>query len=554
MSAGAASAELLQRPPGELRDAVRQTLLAQPLYETLSAEDRRVIAHSLVRIAHAGRLLEDEVATPAPATARTVALSRAMSASDELGGKAVASMAGATRNMINAISFPRFVNELITGVFKAMLETNQQQLQQYVALVRGVSQSLDGFAALGGDDDMAKRWLADQFPQSFAIEAPDPEDKPDPGEKPPPLQLVTRGPPPSQDALRAALSLEPGEDVPSSGGPELIAFVRRSLARNRQQMLATMVQMGMQRIVIDSGRISAGMRFHIDAASAAAEQRHTGVDTRTTIGASGSVGFGWWSASASLSSTIGYVSTTDTQTREEVNAAADLTSSVELHFRTDQVPLDRIASQQTVQRLQLNTLNPERELQIAAETDRARISANQGLETARTGRPAAPLAPMPTSAPPAAPALDPAAVAAHAGLPAPTSRSGAQPANPAGAPATRPAMPVGTGGSAAAISTAPVASTPSADTPTGTPTANPATTPSVGVATPSPPSPGTGAASAAPTVSGGTPRTDASTPVGADRLAGSTSGRPTNSAGTSVGALTDSVPAGARMGSATNRP
>jgi hypothetical protein len=72
--------------------------------------------------------------------------------------------------------------------------------------------------------------------------------------------------------------------------------------RNRQQMLATMVQMGMQRIVVDSGRISAGMRFHIDASSAAAEQRHSGFDTRTTIGASGSVGFGWWSASASLNS------------------------------------------------------------------------------------------------------------------------------------------------------------------------------------------------------------------------------------------------------------
>jgi hypothetical protein len=39
-----------------------------------------------------------------------------------------------------------------------------------------------------------------------------------------------------------------------------VPFVRQSLARNRQQMLATMVQLGMQRIVIDSGRINASMR------------------------------------------------------------------------------------------------------------------------------------------------------------------------------------------------------------------------------------------------------------------------------------------------------
>jgi hypothetical protein len=434
VDAAAATAGLLERPPGALREAVRQALVAEPRYAELNAHDRLAIAHSLVRIAHAEQLLEDEATTAVPARSRTMPLTHAMSASDELGGKAVASMAGTTRNMINAISFPRFVNELIIGVFKALVDTNQQQLQQYVELVRGVSQSLDGFAALGGgSDDSAKRWLADQFPQSFAIEAPDPDEQPDPDEGPQPLQLITRGPAPSPDALRAVLSLEPGEEVPSGSGPDLIAFVRRSIARNRQQMLGTMIQMGMQRIVIDSGRISAAMRFHIDATSAAAEQQHSGFDTRTTIGASASAGFGWWSASASLNSTIGYVQTTDVQTREEVNAAADLTSSVELHFRTDQVPLDRIASQQTVQRLQLNTLNPERELQIAAETDRARINANQALETARLARPSA--APSAAPAPPTA-SPPPAGRPAPPTPAAPTTPTGrAAPLPPPGAPA-----------------------------------------------------------------------------------------------------------------------
>jgi hypothetical protein len=107
-------------------------------------------------------------------------------------------------------------------------------------------------------------------------------------------------------------------------------------------MLAMMVQMGMHRIVIDSGRINASKRFHIDATSAAEEDQSSRFDTRTTIGASGSFGFGLWSASASISSTIGYVSTDDVRTRENLTASAYLNSSVELHFRTDQVPLDRI--------------------------------------------------------------------------------------------------------------------------------------------------------------------------------------------------------------------
>src|SRR5262249_36187592 len=183
--------------------------------------------------------------------------------------------------------------------------------------------------------------------------------------EPEPMRLLSNGPPPGPDALRSALGLEPGAEVPSDSGEALVPFVKQSLAKNRQQMLATMVQMGMQRIVIDSGRINASMRFHIDATSAAAEDSHSGFDTRTTVGASGSVGFGIWSASASISSTIGYVSTDDVRTREDLTASADLNSSVELHFRTDQVPLDRIASQQTVERLRLSTLNPQHELHIA---------------------------------------------------------------------------------------------------------------------------------------------------------------------------------------------
>jgi hypothetical protein len=469
VNASPSAATRLASPPGELRQAVRDSLQAEPAFAALQGEDQRAIAHSLVRIAHAAKLLEAESAA-APVAARP--LTRAMDAGDHLGGRAVSSMAGTTTAMINAISFPRFVNELITGVFKAMVQTNQQQMQQYVELVRGVSQSLEGFSSLGGSsDDPAKRWLADQFPQSFAIEAPDPDDAPRPGEpvdpddQPEGAQLITRGPPPSQDALRSALSLEPGEQVPSSGGPELVAFVRRSLARNRQQVLATMVQMGMQRIVVDSGRISAAMRFHIDATSAAAEQNHSGFDTRTTIGASASASLGWWSASASVSSTIGYVSTTDVQTREEVSASADLTSSVELHFRTDQVPLDRIASQQTVQRLQLNTLNPERELQIAAETDRARIAARPPLQPPQAARPAAttPAATTPTTTTPTTASTT---TAAHT-TPQPTTATATHPAtaggttaNPTATTASQPAtsggaaaQPVASGGAATGTAT-----------------------------------------------------------------------------------------------------
>ncbi|MDZ3832310.1 MAG: hypothetical protein U0S50_10880 [Sphingopyxis sp.] len=396
------TAQTLAVPPDAIRHAVRERLTADDAASNVDPGSQREIANALVRIAHAAQLLGDEAA-PAPPPA---AASRAMDAGDDFSSAAVDRVAGSTRRILNAISFPRFVSELINGVFKAMLDTNQAQLQQYVELVRGVSQSLDGFASMGGGDDAAKRWLAERFPASYEIEAQDPDDRPDPDDDPEPLRLISRGSAPSADALRAALGVEPDTEMPGTSPSELIPFVRQSLARNRQQMLATMVQMGMQRIVIDAGRISAGMRFHIDASSAAAEQNTSAFDTRTSIGASGSVGFGWWSASASVNSTIGYVSTNDRRTSQDLNASADLTSSVELQFRTDQVPLDRIASENTVDRLRLNTLNPEREMEINREADEARLRTRSELATARASRAAPTVAPNPATSAPTAPSLD----------------------------------------------------------------------------------------------------------------------------------------------------
>jgi hypothetical protein len=412
VGAGLAPGTQLARPSAETRHEVRKALTAAPQFAEIDQPTQREIAHSLVRIAEAARLLDQEAAKP-----RQTA--RAMNAGDEFSGTAVDRVAGTTRGILQAISFPRFVAELINGVFKAILDTNQQQLQQYLELIRGVSQSLEGFSSLGGNDDAARRWLVERFPGSYAIDGEDeePDNFPsmDGEEDRDPLRLISVGSPPSPEALRAALSLEADAEVPSGGGEALVPFVKRALARNRQGMLATMIQMGMQRIVIDSGKITAGMRFHIDATSAAQDRQTSAFDTRTSVAASGSVGFGWWSASASLSSTIGYVRTSDTTTSEDLTASADLNSSVELNFRTDQVPLDRLAGEETQRRLTQNSLNPSRETELMLQAEQAREARYQARDTAREGRTAPPLAPaQPGLAAPAAPALDTNVIAERA--------------------------------------------------------------------------------------------------------------------------------------------
>jgi membrane protein involved in colicin uptake len=87
--------------------------------------------------------------------------------------------------------------------------------------------------------------------------------------------------------------------------------------------------------------------------------------------------------SASISNTIGYVSTQQSQSTEEMNTEVDLNSSVEINFRTDQVPLDRMAGPAQADRIRGNSLNPEAEAQAAAPTRATRTERTRTDEEAR---------------------------------------------------------------------------------------------------------------------------------------------------------------------------
>jgi hypothetical protein len=195
------------------------------------------------------------------------------------------------------------------------------------------------------------------------------------------LQLKDGAKMPSEDALKTALGLGPTDSI-SSGDPEtsLVPFARIQMARQRQQMLSTMVMLGMQRIVIDSGKINAAMHFHIDTRSAAQDDEGSTFNFQNQVDASGNFSVGPWGVGAKVSNTIGYVSTQRSQTTEELNTDLDLSSSVEINFRSDYLPLNRMATAEQASRIRANTINPEAEY-LAAEKERA--ARNADLDKAR---------------------------------------------------------------------------------------------------------------------------------------------------------------------------
>ncbi len=415
-------------PAPEVRGAVRDLLSASEHYHALAPDTRREIAGALVKVAHTAKALAAEAEAPLQSAARPP-ISIAQGAGQAYSGTATDRLAGTTQAVLNAVSFPRFVTELITGVFKAMNDSNQQQLQAYLDLIRNVAASTEGFADAQVGTAGARAWLAEKFP-NFVVQGPEDDTTAEERaamtaderaqaaadrDRATRLVLAPGASMPSEGALRGGLSLRADDPVPSGDPEALVGFARAAMAKNRQQMLSTMVMMGLQRIVIDSGRISAGMRFHIDTRSAANDDRGSSFDEHNEIAASGSFGMGPWGASASVKNTIGYVTTEQTRTTEETNTSVDLNSQVELVFKSDYVPLSRLAGVQDVDRIKVNTLNPAEETRLGAAADTARASGARSDDAARADKLAARLAPArpAASAAPAAP-VTPARPAAPA--------------------------------------------------------------------------------------------------------------------------------------------
>jgi hypothetical protein len=258
-------------------------------------------------------------------------------------------------------------------------------------LINAVSASTEGFADANMGPARARAWIIEHYPDAYEWEEEEedasdlsPEEQAELAAERRERKIRARpgGRPPSEEGVRADLGMAPDDSVPLTGDPErgLVPLVRARLARARQESLATMVRLGLHRIVIDSGRISASMRFHIDTRDAVASDQGSRFALENEIAAAGSFGVGPWGASASVRNNISYVSTQRTQSTSEMNTDLELNSAVEIYIRSDYVPLNTMANQAQVEAIRLNSRNPSAP---AAGADAARRDTQRASEAAR---------------------------------------------------------------------------------------------------------------------------------------------------------------------------
>jgi hypothetical protein len=140
------------------------------------------------------------------------------------------------------------------------------------------------------------------------------------------------------------------------------------------------------------------MRFHLDTRSAANDESASKFSEENKA----SVKANYWGVEMAMQNTIGYVSTQKEQSSEEMNTDLDLNSSVELVFKTDYLPLDRLAGKGQVDRIKVNTLNPDAEEKTASQERQARLQSARTADAARNKSLEADLNPAPATAAPSA--------------------------------------------------------------------------------------------------------------------------------------------------------
>jgi hypothetical protein len=230
------------------------------------------------------------------------------------------------------IDFPDFVASLVHGTFDAIVDAAIRQMESYADLVSAVAKSVEQFTEDNVTPNQARDWLVQQYPQDLALDLSGP-----PKVIPKPAQGEDADQPRSPDWLRE-FQLEGEELTPELIEEQLVPRARSKVGQGRQQMLATMVLLGLNRVVVRDGTISARLRFRASAADTAKVEYAVSDDPQggSSWGSRGNSGYALPSTKVS---TVGV----NVQSDSELNA--ELFGEVKINFASETLPLERFADE-----------------------------------------------------------------------------------------------------------------------------------------------------------------------------------------------------------------
>jgi hypothetical protein len=374
-----------------LRERVRHALTNSPAYQQMSADKRKALAYDTVRALHyilggedgtsrpQGVTLAGNAAGFAPAQALagiTPAATTIVPRGRLTGpvqppqiGEAARAGGDALSGLIQDVDFPAFVGGLIDGVFNSIVTTSIKQMEAYAELVKNVAKSVDQYMKDNVSEQNARDYLVQQYPDhldmDFTGEKPKVKPKDGYDEANMPDFLADLG-------LKSPVTSLDEDNVEE----QLVPAARQRIAMDRQQMLATMVMMGVNRLVVTNGTIEASCLFKLDTRDTRIRDRTSTANREwersrgSESGADSSHHYegqwGWndenkgkysgdskWYRKSNYSDHAKFtVQTVDTnKNEEEIKLHAELAGKVKLNFKSDYFPMERM-----IDALQINQI------------------------------------------------------------------------------------------------------------------------------------------------------------------------------------------------------
>jgi hypothetical protein len=231
------------------------------------------------------------------------------------------------------IAFPAFVAGLVHGTFDAVVDSAIRQMESYSSLVSAVAKPVEEFTRENVSENQAKDYLVQQYPRDLYLSLDGP-----PTVLPRPSDNKDNPDEPRSPEWLASFNAGGQELTPELIQETLIPEAQRRLGRSRQQMLATMVLLGLNRIVVKDGSISARLRFRAEAGDMAKVDYALSDDPGgdSSWGARGSTTY---PAASTKVSTVGVTAQSD------ANLKAELFGEVKINFAGETLPLEKFADE-----------------------------------------------------------------------------------------------------------------------------------------------------------------------------------------------------------------
>jgi len=358
--------------------------MASPAYSKLTPGEQRELAQTMVKVSAYMANPDGMVTQPQPeaqkpplaqAQANPVQQLRGRLAQDpgfagqDFEGGAIRQGTEQFRWLVQAVDFPQFVGGLIRNVFEAIVDTSIEQMRAYGELLANVAKSVDDFARDNITENNARDWLSQRFPDQLGVgvdtfgggfaegdETPAPQPR-----------LETTGDDPESDLSGISTELEvnpPVTDLSDENEERrLVLAAQLAIARSRQQLLASMVMLGINRIVVTDGHINAKVVFDMRARDVAARQARASMydreQQRTKAGFAAAAWFSPFSiGGGGVSTESQHVATVrsavDDTLESQAEVKARLSGDVRVNFKSDFLPMDRLATPEMIAAIQGN--------------------------------------------------------------------------------------------------------------------------------------------------------------------------------------------------------